>query len=82
MSVVRDFGVARRRGAAAKVTPWPPSGRLPGRERSAGEVYMSLELIGIIAATIALGTVTLASNRGIRHELRELRASEARCGTK
>ena len=37
---------------------------------------MSLELIGIIAATIALGTVTLASNRGIRHELRELRASD------
>ena len=38
---------------------------------------MSLELIGIIAAAIALGTMMLATNRGIRQELRELRASDS-----
>ena len=38
---------------------------------------MSLELIGIITAAIALGTMMLATNRGIRHELRELRANDS-----
>lgn len=34
---------------------------------------MSAELIGIIAATIALGTTTLASMRGLRQDMRDLR---------
>ena len=34
---------------------------------------MSAELIGIIAATITLGTATLASMRGVRHEVRDVR---------
>ena len=36
---------------------------------------MSLEFIGIIAAAISLGALTLATNRGIRNELSELRAN-------
>ena len=34
---------------------------------------MSAELIGIIAAAIALGTTTLASMRGLRQDMRDLR---------
>ena len=34
---------------------------------------MSAELIGIIAATIALGTAMLASVRGLRQDMRDLR---------
>lgn len=40
---------------------------------NAHQVYMSAELIGIIAATIALGTTTLASMRGLRQDMRDLR---------
>ena len=38
---------------------------------------MSLELIGVITAAVALGAMILASNRGIRQELRELRANDS-----
>ena len=34
---------------------------------------MSAELIGIIAASIALGTALLASMRGLRQEMRDMR---------
>ena len=37
---------------------------------------MSLEFIGIIAAAISLGALILATNRGIRRELSELRAND------
>ncbi len=37
---------------------------------------MSLEFIGIIAAAISLGALMLATNRGIRRELSELRAND------
>ena len=40
---------------------------------NAHQVYMSAELIGIIAAAIALGTTTLASMRGLRQDMRDLR---------
>ena len=36
-------------------------------------MYISAELIGIIAATIALGTAMLASVRGLRQDMRDLR---------
>ena len=35
---------------------------------------MSVELIGIIAATIALGTAMLASTRSIRQDVRDQRS--------
>ena len=38
-----------------------------------GEVYVSAELIGIIAAAIALGTPMLASLRSLRQEIRDVR---------
>ena len=38
-----------------------------------GEVHVSAELIGVIAAAIALGTAMLASLRGLRQELRDVR---------
>jgi len=36
-------------------------------------VYVNAELIAIVAATIALGTAVLASIRGVRQEVRDLR---------
>ncbi|MCY4372586.1 MAG: hypothetical protein OXC31_02360, partial [Spirochaetaceae bacterium] len=41
--------------------------------RAPEEVYVSTELIGIIAASIALGTALLASMRGLRQEMRDMR---------
>ena len=36
-------------------------------------MYVNAELIAIVAATIALGTAMLASMRGVRQEVRDLR---------
>ena len=41
---------------------------------SVREVYVSAELIGIIAAAIALGTVLLASIGVVRQEVRDVRS--------
>ena len=40
---------------------------------ASGEIYVSTELIGIIGAAIALATVMLASMRGVRREVRDVR---------
>ena len=50
----------------------PPTGsRITAGSGSVEGVYVSPELIGIIAAAIALGTTMLASVRSIRQELRK-----------
>ena len=41
--------------------------------RPGSQVYVNAELIAIVAATIALGTAVLASIRGVRQEVRDLR---------
>ncbi len=66
-------------GKTASVRPYlagHQAGRPVGysREtRAPEEVYVSTELIGIIAASIALGTALLASMRGLRQEMRDMR---------
>lgn len=42
------------------------------QERGTGEVYMSTELIGILATSVALGSVLFTAIRGIRQDLRRV----------